>query len=78
MDIEQLKDDVRPERITPDRLVELVVTVPGELQAAKREADQARRRIEELERQLRTSPTPKVSEPFSMRAEEQRQEARGK
>jgi transposase len=78
MDAEQLKDDVRTGRITPDRLVELVVTMQGELQAAKQELDQARRRIEELERQLGTSPTAKVSEPFSMRAEEQRQEARGK
>ena len=78
MDIEQLKDDVRTGRITPDRLVELVVTMHGEVQAAKQELDQARRRIEELERQLGASPTAKVSEPFSMRAEEQRQEARGK
>ena len=78
MDAEQLKDDVRTGRITPDRLVELVVTMQGELQAAKQELDQARRRIEELERQLGASPTAKVSEPFSVRAEEQRQEARGK
>ena len=78
MDAEQLKDDVRTGRITPDRLVELVVTMQGELQAAKQELDQARRRIEQLERQLGASPTAKVLEPFSMRAEEQRQEARGK
>jgi hypothetical protein len=39
---------------------------------------EARRRIEELERKLGGSATPKVAEPFSMRAEERRQEARGK
>jgi hypothetical protein len=38
----------------------------------------AKKRIEELERQLGGAPPPKVSQPFSMRAEEQRQEARGK
>ena len=47
MDTEQLKDDVRTGRITPDRLVELVVTMHEEVQAAKQELDQARRRIEE-------------------------------
>ena len=71
MDVEQLKDDVHAGRITVDRLIELVVTSQRELQAAKQH-------IEDLERRLSDSPTPKVSEPFSMRAEEQRQEARGK
>ena len=56
----------------------MIVTLQRELQAAKQELDQAKQRIEELERQLGGSPTPKVSEPFSVRAEEQRQEARGK
>ena len=36
------------------------------------------RRIDDLERQLGASGTPKPAEPFSMRAEEKRQEARGK
>lgn len=71
MDVEQLKDDVHAGRITVDRLIELVVTSQRELQAAKQH-------IEDLERRLGDSPTSKVSEPFSMRAEEQRQEARGK
>ena len=78
MDIEQLKDDVRTGRITPDRLVNLVVTTQAELQTAKQELDQARRQIEDLKRQLGGVPGQKVSEPFSMRAEERRQEARGK
>jgi predicted nucleic acid-binding Zn-ribbon protein len=52
MDIGQLKDDVRRGRITPDRLVELVVTLQRELQAANQELDAAKRRIEDLKRQL--------------------------
>jgi transposase len=71
MDVEQLKEDVRQGRITADRLIELVVTLQRELQGAKE-------RIENLERQLGGTPPPKLSEPFSVRAEEQRQEARGK
>jgi hypothetical protein len=71
MDVEQFKDDVREGRIEVDRLVDLVVTSQRELQAAKQ-------RIADLERQLGGSPTLKVSQPFSVRAEEQRQEARGK
>jgi hypothetical protein len=38
----------------------------------------AKERIDELERQLGASATPKPSQPFSMRAEEQRQQARGR
>jgi transposase len=64
MDVEQLKEDVCSGRITVDRLVELVVSL--------------QRRIDELERQLGASATPQPSEPFSVRAEEQRQEARGR
>jgi hypothetical protein len=70
MDVEQFKDDVREGRIDVDRLVDLVVTSQRELQAAKR-------RIEELEQKLGGS-TSKVDEPFSVREEEKRQEARGK
>ena len=52
-----------------DRLVDLIVTL-------QRQLDEARRRIEELERKLGGSPTAKVAEPFSVRAEEQRQKRR--
>ncbi len=69
--IEQLKEDLRQGRIDANRLVELMVTLQRELQAAKQ-------RIAELEKQLGGSTTRKVNEPFSMRAEEKRQEARGK
>jgi transposase len=70
-DVQQLKDDVREGRIDGDRLVDLVVTLQRELQ-------EARRRIEELEKKIGGSATVKVGEPFSLRAEERRQEARGK
>ena len=78
MDVEQLKEDVLAGRITLDRLIDVIVASQRELQAAKQEIEQAKRRIAELERQQRSSPTQEVSEPFSVRAEEQRQEARGK
>jgi transposase len=70
-DVEQLRQDVREGRIDPDRLVGLVVTLQRQLQ-------EAHRRIEELEKKLGGSGTAKTAEPFSMRAEEQRQQARGK
>ena len=69
--IEQLKEELRQGRIDPHRLVELMVSLQRELQAAKQ-------RIAELEKQLGGSPTAKIDEPFSMRAEEKRQQARGK
>jgi transposase len=71
MDVEQFKEDVRAGRITSDRLVELVGTLLDELAAA-------RKKIAELERRLGDAATGRPSEPFSMRAEEQRQETRGK
>jgi transposase len=71
MDVEQLKQDVREGRVDADRLVELV----GALQ---QRLEQANRRIEELEKKLGSPPTAKIAEAFSMRAEEQRQIARGK
>lgn len=84
MDVEQFREDVCEGRIDAARLVDLVVTSQRELQAAKLQLDEARqqlneaqRRIEELEKKLGQS-TKKVKEPFSLRAEEQRQEARGK
>ncbi|MDQ1242661.1 MAG: hypothetical protein QG550_1913 [Pseudomonadota bacterium] len=70
-DVERLKEDVRSGRIDAERLVDLVVTLQRHLQ-------EARRRIEELEKKLGGAATEKIAEPFSLRAEEQRQEARGK
>lgn len=69
MDVEQLKEDVRQGRISGDRLVELVV-------ALQRQLNQAQQRIRELEQKLGGSGTAKLDEPFSMRAEEQRQQGK--
>jgi hypothetical protein len=77
-DMEQLKLDVREGRIKPDRLVDLIVSQQRQLQAQQQQLQAANQRIEELEKKLGGSPTAKVDEPFSMRAEEKRQEARGK
>src|SRR3954465_9778305 len=69
--IETLKQDRKAGRISAERLVDLVADLCRKLEAAKR-------RIEELEKQCGGTPTAKVDEPFSTRAEEERQEARGK
>ena len=71
MDVEQIKEDVQEGRIDVNRLVAVVVTL-------QRELYQAKQRIDELEKQLGRSPTEKIDESFSVRSEEQRQEARGK
>jgi transposase len=68
---EQLKDDLREGRLEPDRLADLYVASLRDLQSAKQ-------RIAELEKQFPGSPSAKVDEPFSLRAEEKRQERRGK
>src|ERR1700730_833804 len=76
---EQLKEDLRTGRIDANRLVDLIGTVQRELQAAKQRNTELEQRIAALEQQLSgTSGPAKVDEPFSMRAEEKRQEARGK
>src|SRR5450755_3995221 len=67
--IEQLKQDVREGRIGVDRLIDVIEMQQRQLQAALR-------RIEELEKKAGGSATTKVDEPFSMRAEEKRQQAR--
>jgi transposase len=67
---DQLKQDVREGRIDVDRLVALVVTLQRQLQAALQ-------RIAELEKQCAGPSAPKLEQPFSLRAEEQRQQARG-
>ena len=68
---EQLKQDVREGRIDVDRLIDVIVTL-------QRQLELARQRIEELEKKAGGSPTAKVDEPFSMRSEEKRQQARRK
>jgi transposase len=72
--IGQLKQDVREGRIDVDRLIDVIVSLQRQLEAAKQ-------RIEELEKKLGggsggAAATAKVDQPFSMRAEEKRQQAR--
>lgn len=69
MDVEQLREDVRQGRISGDRLVDLVVSL-------QRQVDEAKRQIEQLQQKLGGSATAKLDEPFSLRAEEQRQKRR--
>ena len=76
--IESLKQDLREGRISAERLVDLVADLRGKLEAANQRIEELNRRIEDLEKQCDGTPTAKVDEPFSTRAEEKRQEARGK
>src|ERR1019366_10150392 len=69
--IEQLKQDVRDGRIGVDRLIDVIEMQHRQLQSAHR-------RIEELEKKAGGTGTAKVDEPFSMRSEEKRQQARRK
>jgi transposase len=70
--IDQLKQDVREGRVDVDRLIDVIVSLQRQLEAA-------RQRIEELEKKVGgpgSSVTAKMEQPFSMRAEEKRQQAR--
>jgi transposase len=72
--IDQLKQDLRDGRIDSNRLFDVILMLQQQLQAAKQ-------RIAELESRLGgpASPaTPKVDQPFSLRAEEKRQHKLGK
>ena len=85
MDVEQFRDDVRGGRVGADRLVDLVVMLNerlqqanGRLQQANGRLQQANERIAELERKLAGRAGEKIAEPFSLAAEEKRQQARGR
>ncbi len=70
--IEQLKEDVRTGRVDVKRLIDVIVTLQRQLEAAKQ-------RLAEFEKTQGGSGTPapaKLEQPFSMRAEEKRQQAR--
>jgi transposase len=72
--IDQLKQDLREGRIDVDRLMDVIATLQRQLEAAKQ-------RIEELENHAGGPAPPataKCAEPFSLRAEEKRQQARHK
>jgi len=72
MDAEALKEDVRAGRIDTDRLVELIVRLQRErdedrvrIERLQGDLEQARRRVEELEKRLGSSPAQKLAQPFS-------------
>ena len=74
---EQLKQDVREGRIGVARLIDVIGSLQRQLEAAKQQLEAAKQRIEELETKAGgPMPPAKVEEPFSMRAEEKRQQAR--
>src|SRR6516162_5614026 len=74
--IEQLRQDVREGRIGVDGLIGVIVTQQRQLEAMQRELQSAQQRIAELEKNAGGTATAKVDEPFSMRAEEKRQQTR--
>src|ERR1700676_3526647 len=77
--IETLRQEVQEGRITADRLVDLLASQQRLLQTTQQQLQSANDRIAVLEKKLGgQSPAAKLDEPFSLRSEEQRQEARGK
>ena len=84
--IETLRQEVQEGRLGPERLVELMASLQRQLQATQQQLQEtqqqleaARQRIDEFEKKHGVPPpTAKVDQPFSMRAEERRQQARGK
>jgi transposase len=76
--VDQLKQDVREGRIDVDRLVNLVATSQRQLQTANQRIEELQKQSEELQKQIGRAGPAKVAQPFSLRAEEQRQQARGK
>jgi transposase len=82
--IATLKEDALRGRISAERLVDLLATqqrllhaTQQQLHTTQQQLQAATQRIAELEKQGGGTPTAKVDEPFSLRAEEQRQQARG-
>jgi transposase len=80
---DQLKQDVRQGRVDVDRLIDIIVTLQRQLEAANRQHEAAQQRIAELEKKqggaggVGGAATAKEKEAFSVRAEEKRQEKRG-
>jgi transposase len=76
--IETLKQDLKEGRITTDRLFEVIAAQQRVLQTVLQRLEAAEQRCAELEQNLGGPPTAKLDEPFSLRAEEKRQQAAGK
>jgi transposase len=76
--IDSLKQDLLEGRITTDRLFEVIAAQQRTLQTVLQRLEVAEQRCAELERKQGGPPTAKLDQPFSLRAEEQRQQAAGK
>src|SRR4051812_48648663 len=77
--IEQLQEDLRSGQIDAKRLVELLAAAQRQLQAAEQRIRDLEQRNADLEKKLAAQAGPaKIDEPFSVRSEEKRQQARGK
>jgi hypothetical protein len=77
--IDTLRQEVQAGRVGVERLLDLLAAQQRQLQALQQQLQVAKQRIDELEKkQGLPPPTAKLDQPFSMRAEEQRQQARGK
>ena len=77
MDVEQLKQDVRSGRVAVDRVINLLGSSQGKLAEAQQRIRELEERIRQLESKL-DAPSAKLDQPFSLKAEEKRQEARGR
>ena len=77
--IDTLRQEVRQGRVGVERLLDLIEGQHRQLQATQQQLQAAQQRIDELEKkQGLPPPAAKLDQPFSMRAEEQRQKARRK
>lgn len=83
--VDLLRQEVQDGRIGVERLLEVIASfhrqwqaAQQQLQSAQQQLEAAKQRIEELEKKHRIPPSGKPDEPFSLRAEEQRQQARGR
>jgi transposase len=77
--IDTLRQEVQAGRVGVDRLLDLLASQQRLLQATQQQLLAALQRIDELEKKLGLPPpSAKLDQPYSVRAEEQRQQARGK
>src|SRR3984885_667171 len=77
--IEQLKEDVREGRMDAERLLDIIAMLQRQVETLQRQLNVAQQRIAVLEKNAgppAASGTAKVDQPFSMRAEEKRQQGR--
>lgn len=90
--LERWKQDVRAGRLDVERLCDLlaaqqeqiaaqheqIAAQQGQIAVQQQQLETAQQRVAELEQKLGLPPSAKVAEPFSLRAEEKRQEKRGR